>query len=279
MSAVTDSCTRARNRCSSLFRWMQTQKLCLLVVGCFALTAFSNPAGDRSSSGSPVLLELFTSEGCSSCPPVDAYVQRLDSAQPVAGAELIVLSEHVDYWDHDGWKDPYSSHFFTQRQENYVRALRLEEPYTPQIIVDGTTVLRGDSAQIGKALTAAATGPRIPVEISSVVVTPGLAPTVRAHVNVGAVPNKYNADVMLALALDHAESQVLHGENGGKRLSYVAVVEDMKKIGKIEKDKPFSRDVEIKADHGTDVKNLRLIALVQEGDAGKVLGAAMQKPE
>ncbi|HET9741542.1 MAG TPA: DUF1223 domain-containing protein [Terriglobales bacterium] len=279
MSAVTDSCARTGSGCSSLLRWRRTQKLCLLVVSCFALTAFSNPAGDRSSSASPVLLELFTSEGCSSCPPVDAYVQKLDSAQPVPGAELIVLSEHVDYWDHDGWKDPYSSHFFTERQENYVRALRIEEPYTPQIIVDGTTVLRGDSAQIGKMLTAAATGPRIPVEISSVVVEPGSSPTVRAHVHVAAVPKKYNADVMLALALDHAESQVLHGENGGKRLSYVAVVEDMKKIGKIEKDKAFSRDVEIKADRGTDAKNLRVIAFVQEGEAGKVLGAAMQKPE
>jgi hypothetical protein len=237
-------------------------------------SASSDAAGAEAH---PVLVELFTSEGCSSCPPADALLEKLDERQPVPGAMLIVLSEHVDYWDHDGWKDPNSSALLTERQSSYEHALGASTPYTPQIIVDGTNEMHiSDAQQVESTLRKAATTDKIAVRVEKLSVDAGDPSVLRAHVETDAAPD-HGADVFAAVALDRVESQVLHGENGGHHLTHVAVVQQLTKIGKISKGKAFSQDIQLKLKPGTDPKNVRLVVFVQQPGPGKLLGAGMRK--
>jgi|SRR4029077_13476702 hypothetical protein len=235
----------------------------------------------QTPPSSPVLIELFTSEGCSSCPPADALLQQLDQSPTIPGAQLIVLSEHVDYWDHDGWKDPHSSHSLTDRQNVYADHLGLKSVYTPQMVVDGTTEFLGSNGPSAKqAIEKARDLEKTTVRISGVSrENPG---TLQAHVETDPLPESSRArkaDVYVVLALNHAESQVAGGENKGRRISHVAVLQSLTKVGTVEKSKNFAQDVRVKIDPRVDHTNLRLIAFVQEPGQGKVLGAALQRLE
>jgi hypothetical protein len=202
----------------------------------------------------------------------------MDESQPIPGAQLIVLSEHVDYWDRLGWKDPYSSADLTERQGAYVRALRLKTAYTPQFIVDGTTELLPGERDNRAVLAKAAAAPTIPVRIGAVTVDSANPAIIRARIEADGSADKHNADVYVAVALDRAESHVLRGENAGRQLSYVAVVQEIVKIGMLKKGVHFGQDIQLKLKPGTDPKNLRLIAFVQEPGPGRLLGAALRKP-
>jgi hypothetical protein len=233
----------------------------------------------KSADAHPILVELFTSEGCSSCPSADALLQKLDNFQPIPGAPLIVLSEHVDYWDHDGWKDPNSSPALTARQSAYVSELGLKTPYTPQIIVDGTAEMRlGDQDQVIKVFQAAVASPKIPVRIGDVIVDTANPGVLRMQIDVDSNSDKHNADVYAAVVLDRVESQVLRGENGGQHLIHVAVVQQITKIGKLKKGQVFDEAVQLKLKTGTDPKNVRIVAFVQESGPGRILGAALRRP-
>jgi hypothetical protein len=251
----------------------------LVVAGFAALVCLAASDGPRQGIPSPVLVELFTSEGCSSCPPADSLLQQLDRSQPVAGAQLIVLSEHVDYWNHIGWTDPYSSRFFSDRQSVYSERCGLSSVYTPQMVVDGTTEFVGnDSRLASQAVQKALAAQKVSVRISGISVD---APnTLRAHVETDALPETFKdrkADVYLVVALNHAESQVLRGENGGRRLTHAGVVQSLTKAGSLEVGNNFSQDVRVKLDSRTDLTNLRVIAFVQQAGQRQVLGAALEK--
>lgn len=237
-------------------------------------------AGERNlppkeSSVAPVLVELFTSEGCSSCPPADAFLQQLDT-QPFPGAQLIVLSEHVDYWNHIGWTDPYSASAYSKRQSAYGDHFRLDSVYTPQMVVDGTEEFAGNnSVEAGKVFHKAMTAEKISVRISGATLETSV---LRAHVETGpfSAPEG-KADVFFVVALNHAESQVARGENAGRLLTHVAVVRNLVKVGGVEFGKAFSRDVSLKLPPGLAPRSLRVIAFVQEPGPGRVLGAALEK--
>jgi hypothetical protein len=226
-----------------------------------------------------VLVELFTSEGCSSCPPADALLERMDSSQPITGAQLIVLSEHVDYWNHDGWTDPFSSESMTDRQTAYVRMLGLKSPYTPQFLVDGTEEMQAsDTQKILDSLQKAGSTPKVSMRLASVTVGAGNPAIVQGHLESDVNPQKHKADVYIAIALDHAESQVKRGENSGRHLSHVAVVAEIAKIGKLEAGKTFAQDFRMKLRlPATDSKNIRVIAFAQESGPGRVIGVTLMK--
>jgi hypothetical protein len=239
-------------------------------------TATADTSGEGPRA---ILVELFTSEGCSSCPPADALLAKLDATQPLPHAQLIVLSEHVDYWDHDGWKDPNSSPALTERQAAYVNALGLKTPYTPQIIVDGTDEMRlGDPQQDGKVFQKAVGYSKIPVRIGEVTVDGGNPSVLQMHIEADGDSDKHNADIYVAVALDHVESQVLHGENGGRHLTHVAVVQQLTKVGKLKRGQTFNEPVQMKLKPGTDPGNVRIVAFVQESGPGRLLGAAFRRP-
>src|SRR5215475_3166984 len=234
-----------------------------LCITCFACVSVCATA----QSPTPVVVELFTSEGCSSCPPADEFLRLLDAKQPIDGAQLIVIGEHVDYWDDQGWRDIYSDHDLTLRQAVYVNRLGLKSSYTPQLIVDGSAECSGnDRKRAIDVIEKARVQSKVSIQISSTAFENG---KLRAHIETGALPE--NAEVFVALALDHAESQVLRGENSGHRLEHVAVARNLAKVGKAGKGVTFAKDVEVKV---KPAGPYRVIAFVQQANQGKILGAA-----
>jgi hypothetical protein len=236
------------------------------------------PAASEPESASPVLVELFTAEGCSSCPPADTFLRQLDASQPIPGAQLIVLGEHVDYWDNQGWPDPFSSAPLTERQRAYVRTLRLREAYTPQFIVDGASEMRlSERQKIAQVLKAAAASPKIPVELDTLKIEPGAPAVVTGTITVDGDKERRNSDVYLGVALDHFESKVLRGENRGQSLSHVAVLLDLVKLGSLPPGQKLTQAFRVALKPGVDPGNIRVIGFVQESDHGKVIGAALKR--
>jgi hypothetical protein len=221
------------------------------------------PAPGSASSGTPVLVELFTSEGCSSCPPADRLLARLAVDQPVKGALVVPLSLHVDYWNRLGWVDPFSSPAYTERQGAYAAHFGgAGRVYTPQMVVDGRTEFVGsDERTARRAIEAAARGPKAFVRAA-----PGTNDEVRVTVAGAAA----GADVFLAVVEDGLLSDVTRGENAGRRLAHVAVVRALAVAGRVDARGRF--DAETPVPRGPGAR--RVLAFVQEPATGHVLGAS-----
>jgi hypothetical protein len=243
----------------------------LVAAAAFAMAGGAGMGESAGDARQPVLVELFTSEGCSSCPPADTLLGKLDSNQPVEGAQIIVLEEHVDYWNHDGWRDPYSSSAFTARQQDYGRKLGGQEAYTPQMVVDGSVEFNGSDARkavaaIGQAAGGAKLGIRIrPAESGggAVSIEVDQMPEGKAH----------KANVYLTYATDRGTSDVLRGENQGKTLHHVAIAGEIQQIGSVSTKAGFSRRVALRTNKSTGSQ--RLVSFVQDSGSGHILGAAM----
>jgi hypothetical protein len=221
-----------------------------------------------AASPVPVLVELFTSEGCSSCPPADALLARFLRAQPVPGATVVGLSEHVDYWDSLGWKDPFSDALFTRRQEDYAPVVARGRVYTPQMIVGGRVdVLGSDETAARSAVAHAAAEPHGTLRLER----RGKG----VHVAGQDLPAHADAHVLLAVVEDGLSNRVLRGENEGRTLSHAAVVRSLRRIG-IAAGPAFELEAQPALDPSW--KAPRFVAFVQEEKSRKVLAAAELGP-
>lgn len=259
----------------------------LLVAFLFAVLALasspaaplaqSTPAESRENAAIPVLVELFTSEGCNTCPPADKLLSELEFNQPIKGVEVIALSEHVDYWDRLGWKDPFSSAHFTHRQSEYAQALHFEDIYTPQMIVDGRTEFIGSNR--AKAFEAIAAAARAPKSIVGLAIKDSASNLIKLLVQVESnsdVARGDTADVMLAIAESGLSSKVSRGENAGRELAHSSVVRKLIKIGKVDH-KSFSAESAVSLHRAWKRQQIKAVVFVQERTSRRVLGAAQIK--
>lgn len=221
-----------------------------------------------------VIVELFTSEGCSSCPPADEFLTSL-SNQNIGGAQVIVLSEHVDYWDRLGWRDPFSSSLFTARQQAYGEQFRLDSVFTPQLVVDGWASVSGnerDAAQ--RTIRKAAQFPKATASVSAA--SPDRANRlVSLKVTGLAAPSTDRADVFFAVIENDLATQVPSGENAGRRLRHTGVVRTLTRVAEIEAKKgAYVADLKVKIDPTWRSESIRGVLIVQDHKTHKIVGAA-----
>lgn len=235
--------------------------------------------GPGTGREAPVLVELFTSEGCSSCPPADDLLLEIHQAHAIADAEVLVLSEHVDYWNRLGWVDPFSSAQFSDRQKGYAARFGRSSVYTPQMVVDGREELVGSDR--GHALRAIADAARRPKATVVLALAPGRAAgdanPVRLAVRVEGLPSAphdHPADVFLAVTESGLHSQVLRGENAGRRLDHTGVVRKLVDLGPTDpRTDGFTAMPEVFMDPGWNREHLRVVVFVQGAGCGPVLGS------
>src|SRR3984893_5695050 len=263
----------------------------LLLALVFFLAAISQggipqqPVGAASVAGVrvPVVLELFTSEGCSSCPPADGLLAKLEENQPIAGAEIIALEEHVDYWDHQGWIDPFSSGQWTQRQQAYAFGFGDHGIYTPELVVNGRSGFVGSHERDAyRAIAGAVAEARTDISVS----LPQPEKNDRQHLKVvvGKLQGAQQGDiaeVWLAITETALHSAVTGGENSGHDLHHAAVARWLHKGGTADREAgpSFTGESDLKLDSAWKRPNLRLVAFVQEKRSRLILGATSVRLE
>jgi hypothetical protein len=235
-------------------------------------------AGAAETARTPVVVELFTSEGCSSCPPADALLARLAEEHLTGNAQVIALEEHVDYWNDLGWTDPFSSKDWTLRQYVYAGILRNGNPYTPQMVVDGTTELVGSrTKQARDTILGAAGKTKIPVMLAHGSADGTGKESLSAKVGkLEGTTRGDAAEVWLAITETGLHSAVTRGENAGEDLHHAAVVRSMRKIGEARGDGEisFAGDASVPVNKEWKRENLRAVLFVQEKKSRRILGAA-----
>lgn len=232
-------------------------------LGAFALVARAGARTGSKTERTPIVVELFSSEGCSSCPPADAYLATLDAAQPLDGVDVIALEFHVDYWDDIGWKDPFSSREYSDRQYAYAHALPDHRVYTPELVVQGRfSIAPGEGARVQKLSRERSAKVSVRRQGSLV------------HVSAADIPpaSKDEREVWLAVTERGLRTHVTAGENRGRTLSHAPVVRRFVRLGTVN-GAAYDGETSIAMDASWDPSRTSFVALVQERTSRKILGA------
>ena len=232
-------------------------------------------AGSLAAAGpTPVLLELFTSEGCSSCPPADRLLAKLHGEQPIRNVEVIVLSQHVDYWNRLGWVDPFSSAAMSERQSWYSTRWPTRV-YTPQMVVDGEhEAVGGDGPRVVRLIRQAARRKKGKVAISYTLSEGGAGFRLDAF----GLERAKKGKVMLAIVEDGLQIDVLKGENKGRQLRHAGVVRTLMEVGKTNSgEATWSGAATARFEEDWNRDNLRAVAFVQETHSRAVVAIGGQR--
>jgi hypothetical protein len=259
---------------------MHTKAAILLSATLVAIVVFAGVRPRPShpvSHKQPVLVELFTSEGCSSCPPADALLKKLSEEQPFDDIEIIALEEHVDYWNHQGWSDPFSSSDFSNRQNDYAAVIPQSSAYTPQMIVDGHVQFIGSREQEAEdQIRAAAARPKARLLLSAVTSSKPRTRSFELRVDPDSAPlGDSSLDFYVAVTEKGLGAKPNAGENSGASLVHSAVVRSLKKLHSVHPPlaTPVSFTVDVRDNWAPE--NLTVVAFLVQPRSRQVQAVGM----
>ena len=252
------------------------------VAAFLILSTFGRSAGvaaprDPGSQPHLVIVELFTSEGCSSCPPADSLLKELSEQQKMNGVQIVALEEHVDYWNHLGWKDPYSAAEFSQRQSDYAQVFGTDGVYTPQMVVDGQSELVGSRSMAAReAIKKAANQPKAEVVlVGGANSSPG-KPAFEVQIkSLGGIAVRGETELWIAVTEKGLQTDVKAGENSGETLKHAAVVRSLRKIDTLHDPVGYDRQIQVTIESGWKKENLAVAVFLAEKSSRKIVGAAV----
>ena len=249
----------------------------LFLFGC-TIGHASGPDSKPATSRQAVVVELFTAEGCSSCPPADALLKELSETQPVSGAQIVALEEHVDYWNQLGWSDPFSSEQYSFRQNDYASKFGNGSSYTPQMVVDGSKEFVGSRSHEARASIEEAAR-RTKTQVSVTEITSERA---GSRALVIAIPPLADAtskqgDIWLAVTESGLQSTVKAGENSGETLQHAPVVRVLRKVGDFRRQDGAKLQTNVTLEKKWRSENVSIVVFLADKQDGKIFGASFLK--
>ena len=225
--------------------------------------------GWAAAQSHAVLVELFTSEGCSSCPPADALLRQLDGKITSSGQLIVGISEHVTYWNNLGWTDPFSASDYTDRQNSYGSRFHLDSVYTPQMVVNGEQqVLGSDRNAVLRAVQETDHPGALSVHIESAAIS---SDSLVVTYSIRGITPEHGVDLFAVVADDVAESQVRRGENSGRNLIHASVARSIMRIGSVKGTPAPKNTVRVPMGNGPRSSARHLVLFVQSAHLGRVL--------